>query len=98
MDFPDDEFEEMWVHSDEDDYDYDYEPDYDAEDYYEDYYDSDYDVDMQNHEMFLYEYSPESKEVEDLTGLDVLKVSDMTMKLVDALKLRLGLDSGEMIR
>ena len=30
--------------------------------------------------MFFYDYRPELKEVENLTGLDVLKVSDMTMK------------------
>ena len=92
MDFPDDEFGDGWLHSDEDDYDAE---DY-YEAYYEDYYDSDYDVDIQNHEMFLFEYSPESKEVEDLTGLDVLKVSDMTIKLVEAIKLRL--DSEEIDR
>ena len=45
---------------------------------------------VQVHEMFLYEYSPEAKEAEDSTVLDVLKVADMTIKLVDALKLRLG--------
>ena len=44
---------------------------------------------IQDHEMFLAQYVPESKEGEDLTGLDVLKVADMTIKLVDALKLRL---------
>ena len=33
---------------------------------------------------------PEIKEVEDLTALDVLKVADMTIKLVDELKVRLS--------
>ena len=96
MDFPDDEFEEMWVHSDEDDYDYDSETDYDSPSDFD--YEFDEDDHIQEHEMFLYDYSPDSKEVENLTGLDVLKVSDMTMKLVDALKLRLGLDSEEVTR
>ena len=52
---------------------------------------------VQDHEIVLYENSPETKEVEDLTVLDVLKVSDMTIKLVDALKLRLDLGSEELV-
>ena len=47
-------------------------------------------VNVQDHEILLYEYSPETKGVEDSTVVDVLKVADMTIKLVDALKLRLG--------
>ena len=47
-------------------------------------------VNVQDHEMVLYEYSPETTEVEDSTVVDVLKVADMTIKLVDAIKLRLG--------
>ena len=43
-----------------------------------------------DHEMVLYEYSPENKDAEDSTVLDVLKVAEMTIKMVDALKLRLG--------
>ena len=61
-----------------DDYGDDYEPDYEDEDV------------LQDHELFLYEYSPEAKEAEDSTAVDVLKVADMTIKLVDALKLRLN--------
>ena len=38
----------------------------------------------------LFDYSPETILVEDSTVLDVLKVSDMTMKLVDEIKDRLG--------
>ena len=78
---------------------------YDLEDYYhhhglDDLYDDvgeDYDYDVwhplvnvQDHEILLYEYSPETKGFEDSTVVDVLKVADMTIKLVDALKLRLG--------
>ena len=53
---------------------------------------------VQVHEMFLYEYSPEAKEAEDSTVQDVLKVADMTIKLVDALKLRLGSEEMDMDR
>lgn len=46
---------------------------------------------VKNHEIVLCEYSPENKDGgEELTVPDVLKVAEMTMKLVDALKLRLG--------
>ena len=51
---------------------------------------------VQDHEIVLSEYSPEYILVENSTVLDVLKVSDMTMKLVEAIKLRL--DSQEMNR
>ena len=94
MDFSDDDDEFMngWVQMMMDDYVHDSETDYDSPSDF----DYEFDEDDHIHEMFLYEYSPESKEVEDLTGLDVLKVSDMTIKLVDALKLRL--DSEEIDR
>ena len=90
MYFPDYYYEEDYYYfSDEDS-----EPHFDTPSDYD--YEFDEDDHIQEHEMFLYEYSPESKEVEDLTGLDVLKVSDMTIKLVDAIKLRL--DSEEIDR
>ena len=96
----------------EDDLDIDYdEEDYYHHHGFDDLYDDvreDYDYDVwhiedqedyvQDHEIVLYEYSPETILVEDSTVLDVLKVSDMTMKLVDAVKLRLRLDSEETIR
>ena len=96
----------------EDDLDFDYdEEDYYHHHGFDDLYDDvgeDYDYDVwhiedqefyvQDHEIALYEYSPETILVEDSTVLDVLKVSDMTIKLVEALKLRLGLDSEEMDR
>ena len=93
----------------EDDLDFDYdEEDYYHHHGFDDLYDDvgeDYDYDVwhiedqefyvQDHEIALYEYSPETILVEDSTVLDVLKVSDMTIKLVEAVKLRLGLDSEE---
>ena len=87
MYFPDYYYEEDYYYvSDEDS-----EPHYDSPSDYD--YEFDEDDHIQEHEMFLYEYSPEYKEVEDLTGLDVLKLSDMTIKLVEAIKLRLGGES-----
>ena len=93
---------------DVEDYDYD-EEDYYHHHGFDDLYDDvgeDYDYDVWNiqdvgtyvcaHEMSLVEYSPENKEAEDSTVLDVLKVAEMTIKLVDALKLRL--DREEMDR
>ena len=61
----------------DDPYSYDHDDDYDDPDNYYHY------------KLFLYEYSPEAKAAEDSTVLDVLKVADMTIKLVDALKLRI---------
>ena len=83
------------------DFDYD-EEDYYHHHGFDDLYDDvgeDYDYDVwhiadlwtyvKDHEMVLYEYSPESKEAEDSTVLDVLKVAEMTIKMFDAHKLRL---------
>ena len=43
-------------------------------------------------EIDLYNYRPETKDVEDSTVLDVLEVAEMTIKLLDAIKLRFRLD------
>ena len=45
---------------------------------------------VKDHEIFLFEYSPESKEEEEPRLVDVLMLAEMTIKLVDALKLRLS--------
>ena len=95
--------------SDEDpNFDYD-EEDYYHHHGFDDLYDDvgdDYDYDVwgiedqwtyvKDHELVLCEYSPESKEDEEPTVRDVLKVSEMIIKIVGALKLRL--DSEEMDR
>ena len=44
---------------------------------------------VQKYDLEVVQY-PEIKEVEDQTALDVLKVADMTIKLVDELKVRLS--------
>ena len=44
---------------------------------------------VQKYDLEVVHY-PENTEVEDLTALDVLKVADMTIKLVDELKVRLS--------
>ena len=43
-------------------------------------------------EVDLYNYRPETKDVEDSTVLDVLEVAEMTIKLLDAIKLHFRLD------
>ena len=74
----------------DDPYSYDYDDDYDEPD-------NDYDyVVLQGHELLLDQYRPETTAAEDSSVVDVLKVADMTIKLVDALKLRLN--SAEMYR
>ena len=96
-----DEDEYDGEYDEEEDFDYD-EEDYFHHPGFDDLFDDvgeDYDYDVwriqdlwiyvKDHEMILCEYSPESKEVEGSTVLDVLKVAEMTIKLVEALKLRL---------
>ena len=72
----------------DDDYDYYSEGEdyslYEEEDY--DYDLDDWHIPVLNHEMCLYQYSPE--DVEDVTIFDLLKVSAMTTKLVDSVNLR----------
>ena len=106
MDFPEGFEDELaYYHGEigsDPEYDYD-EEDYYLHHGFDDLYDDvgdDYDYDawhiedlwdnVKDHEMVLYEYSPENKEVEDSTVLDVLKVAEMTIKMFEALKLRLG--------
>ena len=47
-------------------------------------------ITLPEEERLLFDYSPETILVEDSTVLDVLKVSDMTIKLIDEVKIRLG--------
>lgn len=83
----------------DDDYD---EEDYYHHHGYDDLYDDvgeDYDYDVwhihdlwtsvKDHEMALFEYSPEFMD-ENPTVVDVLRVAEMTIKLVDAIKVRLS--------
>ena len=44
---------------------------------------------VQDHEVDLCQFRPETKEDEDSTVLDVLKLAEMTIRLLDALKARL---------
>ena len=64
------------------------EEDYDEEDLYNEY--DGHDVHVEAHEMFLFEYHPQLLDEEEPDLFKVLKLAEMTSKLVDAVHLRIG--------
>ena len=76
--FEEDDVDDYDYDSEEEEYDYEEEDDLDLDDWH-------WHIPVLNHEMCLYQYSPE--DVEDVTIFDLLKVSAMTTKLVDSVNL-----------
>ena len=85
--FEEDDVDDYDYDSEEEEYDYEEEDDLDLDDWH-------WHIPVLNHEMCLYQYSPE--DVEDVTIFDLLKVSAMTTKLVDSVNLcKEGADEAE---